>query len=220
MTSSMQMNRYLLITDSRGNDLEGRLNTECKGLDIDLSFKVLILSGRNIENMLKDAEDHLKNHTYSGIYFMGGVNNLTLKHCSKRITATFDEIPNCVDTMFTKFERARELLMKYSRKIIICFLIGLDIDKYNFETTGEQTNNHRQQLIVNDSVIYINRALLSLNMDLDMHTPWTANSVHMRSNRKYQHRYWLLRDGLHPGDALKEQWVTEIVKSTVINNSK
>ena len=114
--------------------------------------------------MLKDAEDHLKNHTYSGIYFMGGVNNLTLKHCSKRITVTFDEIPNCVDTMFTKFERARELLMKYSRKIIICFLIGLDIDKYNFETTGEQTNNHRQQLIVNDSVIYINRALLSLNM--------------------------------------------------------
>ena len=60
MTSSMQMNRYLLITDSRGNDLEGTLNTECKGLDIDLSFKVLILSGRNVENMLKDAEDHVK----------------------------------------------------------------------------------------------------------------------------------------------------------------
>ena len=77
---------------------------------------------------------------------MEGVNNLTLKHCSKRITVTFDEIPNCVDTMFTKFERARELLMKYSRRIIICFLIGLDIDKYNFETTGEQTNNHRQQV--------------------------------------------------------------------------
>ena len=166
--------------------------------------------------MLKDAEDHLKDHTYSGI----GVNNLTLKHCSKKITVTFDEIPNCVDNMFTKFERAQELLMKYSRRIKICFLIGLDIDKYNFETTGEQMNNHRQQLIVNDSVIYINRALLSLNMDLNIHTPWTANSVHMRSNRKYQHRYWLLRDGLHPGDALREQWVTEIVKSAVINNSK
>ena len=112
---------------------------------------------------------------YSGIYFMGGVNNLTLKHFPKRITATLDEMPNCVDTiyMFTKFERAWELLMKYSRKIIICFLIGLDIDKYNFEMTGEQTNNHRQQLIVNDTVTYINRALFSLNMDLDMHTPWT-----------------------------------------------
>ena len=55
MTSSMQMNRYLLIMDWRGNDLEGRLNTECKGLDIDLSFKVLILYGHNIENMLKKS---------------------------------------------------------------------------------------------------------------------------------------------------------------------
>ena len=70
MTSSMQMNRYLLITDSRGNDLEGRLNTECKGLDIDLSFKVLILSGCNIENMLKDAEDHLKKQTRIVVFIL------------------------------------------------------------------------------------------------------------------------------------------------------
>ena len=87
-----------------------------------MSFKVLILSGRSVENLLKDAEDHLKNNTYGGMYFMGGVNNLTLNHCSKRIAATVDEIPNCVDTMFTKFERGREPLMKYSRRIIICFL--------------------------------------------------------------------------------------------------
>ena len=56
MRSSMQMNRYLLNTDSRGNYLEGRLNTKCKRLDIESSFQVLILSGRNVENMLKDAE--------------------------------------------------------------------------------------------------------------------------------------------------------------------
>ena len=58
MTSSTQINRSLLITDSRGNDLGGRLNTQCKALDIGLSFKVLTLSGHNVENMLKDAKDH------------------------------------------------------------------------------------------------------------------------------------------------------------------
>ena len=60
----------------------------------------------------------------------------------------------------------RQVLLNHSNKVIICFLIGLDIDRYNLESTGSKTDNRSQQLVVNDSVVFINRAILSLNMDI------------------------------------------------------
>ena len=88
-----QMIRYLPTTDSRGNDLEWRINAECRKLGLNFIVKVLILSRRNIKNMLKDAEIHLGENLYDGIYFMGGVNNLFSKRISKKIKQRLMKFP-------------------------------------------------------------------------------------------------------------------------------
>ena len=65
-----------------------------------------------------------KESFYDYIYFFGGINNLSEKHNSGRVTAVYDDTGHLVDHMFSQLFLVRNALFKFSYRPVICQLKG------------------------------------------------------------------------------------------------
>ena len=147
--------------------------------------------------------------------FLGGVNNLSEKHATGKITARYDDVGHLVMSMFEKLNIARNMLFKYTYRPVICQLVGLHFDKYN-ELKDDQMAS---QQIIDEGIPLLNHALHSLNKDIEAASPWLGSSIHAIIHKKYHHKYMRLHDGLHPTEELKEIWSKEIANAILKNYS-
>ena len=95
---------------------------------------------------------------------MTGVNNLTSKSSNGKVTPVFTEIPNMVDVVTDYLTWAKSYLKQYSKYVIICQFVGLDINVYNLHR-GHMTDFDAAQTIINDGVITLNQVVTMLNRD-------------------------------------------------------
>ena len=206
----------LLICDSRGKGLELLINEECTQRNMPTRFTVSTSPGATIVKAVREAESILQSKSFDYIYLMAGVNNLTSKSSNGKITPTFNEIPNLVDVITDHLTWAKSFLANYSPRVIICHLIGLNIDTYN-AFHGHMTNFHTAQEIINEGAVMLNQVVTEMNRDAQLTAPWIMDTVHSLTNGRRIHKYNRFYDGLHPNDCTQKLWAKRIAKAANTN---
>ena len=115
--------------------------------------------------------------------------------------------------MFLKLEHARNILLRYTYRPIICQLVGLNFDNYN-KLKDDQIVN---QKVIEEAITHLNRAINSLNKDVEAISPWLGVTVHSVIHKRIHHKYLRLEDGLHPTIELRKIWIKCFVNAILKN---
>ena len=161
--------------------------------------------------MTTKAEETLKGHRFDQVYFFLGVNNLTVKHTSGRVTAVFDNQANLVETMEQKMDIARQKLSKYTPKFISCHIIGIDISTYN--KSPDECEYQCMQEVINNGLPILNAAIDAQNMQAKVIGPWLCDTIHANINGRLVHKYKRLPDGVHPDELTRKLWAKKFIKA-------
>ena len=214
--SYSSMTSSLLICDSRGKGLEFYINQECTQRNIRTHFTVITAPGATITTAVNSANRYLHSRSFDFIYLMTGVNNLTSKSSNGKVTPVFTEIPNMVDVVTDYLTWAKSYLKQYSKYVIICQFVGLDINVYNLHR-GHMTDFDAAQTIINDGVITLNQVVTMLNRDDHLTAPWIMDTIHSLTNGRRINKYSRFYDGLHPNETTQKLWSTLITKAAKTN---
>ena len=211
--------RILIVSDSRGYELGKKINhgLTLKGPGITFQLDFIHKGGLTIEKLPKllDQEIETGSDLYDYLYVFCGVNNLSEKHESGRVTAVYDDIGHLVDNMYDRLFCVRNYLFKFSYRPVICQMMGLSLDKYN-RTSEDQIFG---QKIINQAIPILNRAINSINTDVECISPWLGATIHSIIHKKYSHKYLRLRDGLHPTEDTIQIWADNFVEAILKNYS-
>ena len=171
-----QSKRVVLFTDSRGLNMAIPLNEQASKVDLNVDIRVEKLGGATIEKMLPIAEKYLSETPVDQAYFFIGVNNLTEKHVNRKVTGLFTDPTDLVEIMEQKLDIIMKTLQKLVPKLIICHVIGLDINVYN-KTIGN-TDTVGMQTVINEGLPLLNAAIDSINMNANVKGPWLTDTIH------------------------------------------
>ena len=211
--------RILIVSDSRGYGLEAKIKHGLitQGPEIPIHIDFMYKGGLTIEGIVRLLDQSLNPNSelYDYIYVFGGVNNLSVKHKSGKITAVYDDIGHFVENMYERLFTARNYLFKYSYRPVICQLVGLSFDKYNELEHDQIASQH----VINQAVPLLNHAINSINTDVEAVSPWIGSTIHAIIHHKYTHKYMRLRDGLHPTEELVQIWTDCFVHAILKNYS-
>ena len=166
----------LLITDSRGRNLEAPLKHYSSVLDVNVNFTVIVRSGARIVDLVSYSSEVLRRQSFDFVIFLGGVNNLSMKLKSGCISPIYTEVPLMVDNICDAMNWAFYSLKPLCKKLVMGQLIGLDFDAYNLYKTNTVTEYHEQQDDINQGVRYINHAVTLLNNDHSAVAPWIQDT--------------------------------------------
>ena len=198
--------KILIVSDSRGADMENKIRRglSIHGPNIPIQLDYIQKGGLTVESMISLLDQQIKpeNGLYDYVYIFVGVNNLSYKHQTGKVTAVYDDIGHLIDHMFDRLYSARNYLFKFSLRPVICQLVGIFLDKYN-KTDCDQIYG---QSVINQAVPMLNHAINSLNTDIGCVSPWLGATVHAVIHKKYCHKHMRLGDGLHPTEETTELW--------------
>ena len=211
--------KILIVSDSRGYDLEAKIKhgLTTQGPNIPIHLDLIHKGGLTLEGIVKLLDCKLKpgQDMYDYLYVFVGVNNLSEKHESGKVTCVYDDVGHLVENMYDRFFWARNYLFRYSYRPVICQLMGLSLDKYN-KTTDDQIYG---QTVINQAIPVLNRAINATNTDIGCVSPWLGVTVHSIIHHKYTHKYKRLRDGLHPTVEMTHIWADCFVQAILKNYS-
>ena len=209
--------------DSRGRHMDNVLRYY-EGLSRqNIRIKLIFVPGANIVSLTQVAVQELRSYQYDMVLLMGGVNDLTRKLRGGTVQPVFQEVDTLVDTLYDRFEWSRWQLGRWCRKVAIGRLVGLDINRYNQRyqrrngSGGLVTDYSHAQGVIDEAMIYLNKAISSLNTDSDVLAPWTLDTVHYQLMQRYITKYFKLKDGLHLTNTLRARWAYKIVKAVCQN---
>ena len=213
----------LLIMDSRGRHMDNVLRYYVGLSRQNIQIKLIFVPGANIVSLTEAAIQELRTYQYDMVLLMGGVNDLTRKQRGGTVQPIFHEVDRLVDTLYDRFEWSRWQLARWCGKVAIGRLVGLDINRYNERYQrrsggrGIVTDHSHAQGVIDEAMIYLNKAIASLNTDSNVLAPWTLDTVHYQIRHRYVHKYFKLKDGLHLTNTLRARWAYKIVKAVCQN---
>ena len=126
--------KILIIADSRGEDLRKHIDTQLATMPLSTPVMTELVhrGGTKLEDLDKLVENAANGQElYDFIHMLAGINNLTKKHISRRVTAVYDDVDHLVDQMTSKFYHVRQRMFKFTYRPIICQLVGMSLDMYN-----------------------------------------------------------------------------------------
>ena len=215
------MAKILLITDSRGLNFEPILKKAMLKLSPVISIKVLAVRGANLKTIEDQAVRELAVNDYDQTYIILGINNLTKFWGHKQVILAFDNMPMLVDTMDDLYTDLKLKLQKYSPRIIVCHLLGMDILTYNLSKISWGpliiADYPSMQEIINTSITCINRSIDSMNISSNVIGPWLEDTIHTSIKGKKVNKYLRLYDGLHPDATTKKLWAKKLAKAFLDN---
>ena len=176
-----------------------------------IEFTLIVASGATIADLVDKALHRLSEHRYDLVIFMGGVNDLTTKPRGRKAQPVFTNAENLVEVMFRKMEWAHHVLRRWCDHVAIGLLVGLDLEVYNRRFRGIERDYSHAQIVINEGMITLNKAIASLNESSGTIAPWTLDTIHNRIRSTYYHKYFKFRDGLHPTPKLMAKWAFKIV---------
>ena len=177
---------------------------------------VQTLGGARIENIVEKADHRFpEKRQYDIIYTFVGVNNLTIKWYEGKVIPVYDNVPELIETLTDAYIKLKSDLKLRARKIVVCQIVGIDIDEYNkYLSEGYW---YYQQNVINSAMPILLHTINLINRDDEFKSPWITGSVHNYVNRKQYNRYANLRDGLHPHKATKVKWAKLFTNSIIEN---
>ena len=217
MSDTEELN-ILIVTEQRSADIRSLVQTELLKLytpDMTLHINAInSQSGRLSDQVLLAKQNKLEGPgKYYFLYLMGGYEHMvsTSNEC---FTSTYDWTGSFVENMYELLYKTRNDLFEVSYRPVICEVIGLNLAKCN----DDDTELSRQgQDIIDCGVPHLNRAITSINKDIDTISPWFGTTVHSVIHHKLHHKYMKLEDGYHLNDNLKKNWATLLAKAIVKN---
>ena len=96
-------------------------------------------------------------------------------------------------------------------KLILCHVLGLDIQIYNKDVERDETKV--MQEVINEGLPTLNAAIDSINMNANVKGPWLSDTIHNLTNGRRIHKYKRFSDGIHPRKDCCELWAKKIIKA-------
>ena len=212
----------LIIADSRGAGLQAMLGGE--GLVGGVT--ILVHGGAGYELAALRSLPVIKKQNPQLIIIMTGICDLTWRNRKTKQTglrhSTVDTNTNhVIQSANTALEIIRSAVVT---KVSLATITGIDLADYNNPARKSMDTEqyrqhcmkakqqHRDQMVLNMSILEINRRLIALNKSSATPTVWLGGVVHAYFGNKHHHYYIRLHDGCHPNDNTKRAWVRQISK--------
>ena len=168
-----------------------------------LSYQIQVAK----DNELKDGGK------YDFLYLLGGNEHMVCVD-SETIISPYGWVGEFVDKMYDQLFETRNTLFEVTYRPVICELIGLNFAECN--ATSEDVSSDSQQT-TDQGILHLNRAIASLNKDIDVISPWFGTTLHSIIHHKLHHKYRKLEDGYYLNEDLQKTWATLLAKSMVKN---
>ena len=214
--------RALIVTDSIGQGIQEELDELIHFYDLQIEVSVDVLSGARLLTATNQAiSASIADSELDLILILAGVNNLSNKHSSRRVTPIYHESQHLLHSLSNQFTHAQQLFLNHAwvPKLIFGYVCGIHLMKYNTFKTGSSPDYTDAQIELNRGVIQLNQTISVLNNAVDSIAPWTSDEIHYYRNNKHTHKYNKLFDGLHPCPTLISRWSYLILKSICLNLS-
>ena len=212
-----EVERVLILCDEReagmAKEMEIRLNSRRTNFVVTVNIWCQI--GAPIAKLVSVAKTRFDKEQgkYDYVYLFGGAYDLITSE-SNIASGKYNNTGDLVDKMFSKMEKARNSLRKVALRPVICQLIGIDIYTYNKQAGDMQIEC---QNAINWGIPHLNRAINSLNKDLDCISPWIGSSIHATIHHKIHHKYLRLSDGFLPNTDTSNIWADAFAHAILKN---
>ena len=180
-------------------------------------IRVTPIEGAGIRGMVSFAFAHAMSRPQDTVIICPGVTDIlhadpitgTLSLRFTSIAEMTEHVLGLLNEGDTNFHQAFP-----NSHIIFAPITGLDIKR--FPLLADMDPYH--QYVVNASMAQINAGMTAINERNHVPTPWTTRYTHKLRKRRngqpyVQHRYDLLRDGLHPTSKLLKHWAHALVST-------
>lgn len=208
----MDRTNCLLLTDSRGTQLESLLNLKSCGSNTTIDWTVKSFPGATLETIAGRAENFHAN--FDLIIVIAGICNLTTrirtssKYKIEYRTRKADEVKLLI----------QNLLEKFGEKIHICTITPADLNKQH--STDVSISDQQSNLL--EDIENINQFIIDSNICRDLPTIDLASNSYVKSLKKQgQKRKKIVKfsskdlpDGVHPSLKLKEKWSKHLLAQT------
>ena len=196
-----------MVSDSRGRDLETRLNSKYRG-----TVKVCYLPGAGINRIICKAKELIDKDTYDILCISGGICDITTRNVCTKIThlppATPEEITDKLSALLELGLGRLQGSMPPDRTIILP-IYDIELNRYN-GLAGVSDDQER----MNFSITSVNRIITASNNHRNLSTPAVTSIVHhSKGHHKWSHRYKYLKDGCHLDETAKDYFVDQLVKT-------
>ena len=203
------MKRIMVVTDSRGRDLDHHLRHE------EDCYTLHVLAGAGLVSLI-DFALNSSPALYDMIVILGGICDITHKnHKSGEISLRANHASTLVPQLEDAIDPKLDLLRCIVPKTVLSTTYGVNLWRYNQHTRGYTgPSPHPDQGNLLECVGRVNEMLSSLNYKVKLPIIWLNNEVHYHRGKKRTHtRYNLMWDGCHPGPQLRKKCAALIVKA-------
>ena len=203
---------HLVLTDSRGNGLQERIDK----LNPPEYMEVDDRKGATLSQLIEIAEDYLPKHPFDILYVVGGVNDITTKDkATGKISYEWGNSQNLSKHLTSIVTKADSFFMKTfpASKVIFCPLIGSDLARVVTAPSTTQDN----QLTVDNAIWDFNSEVFKINNKRDFFSPPLHHLVHRFCKGKRRAYYQHLHDGIHLSKSLKDKWATQFISGMARN---
>lgn len=203
----------LIICDSRGKDLQQSISRYTNERTL-----VITNSGARLYQSATRSRHEIVRHKPSQIYILSGINNLTKRDRATKQVQLYEKNPfKAEDTFMEELEATYNYIKHLTgqdSKVITAPLTGMSLTSYN----GRALSDPKDQNLLNDTVIGINKRITSLNEENGLRTPWTSTIIHRYYRGKYHFSYHRLSlDGCHLTDEIRDFWAEKIASAIELN---
>lgn len=185
------------------------------------SFTLMSYPGATIMDTIRKAESYIKNNSWSQIYCLAGICDLTFKHRPTRIVSIRDSnSSHLVRDYCNTLLEAHSTVMQMSPledkpKCIFCPVTGLNFSVYNKRHHSVDYDN---QATLNETIAKLNSQIVEFNNLHNNQTPWTNRTVHRRHRQSFTNHYdKLASDGCHLSLPLRQHWAEALHEAVVKN---
>ena len=185
----------LILTDSRGHAVGTQLQTMNLG-NCGVDIHIMPYSGGKIWDIAWKGFRDCHTYPYDRVYFMGGVNNLSLQRNGMSVPK-YNNWGTLIRDIMQELYRARATIDGLAGEVIMCDLIGMNFQNYNY---GLHSHAYlRQQHILDRAIVRINEYIQEMNEERGLKGPQLGDIVHQkRGLGRMEHKYFTTcHDGLH-----------------------
>lgn len=190
----------IVVCDSRGRYLDTMIDRE----DILVSYH----SGATLHKVALEAINIMTRFKPDTLLIMAGINDMTIMdRVTRKVRPVSLSVEVLVNHVTTRINQAKSMILSSNPNvnIVVGGIIGIDLNCYNGRMGVSPVQN-----IVDNAIIAINANIRQINIDSGLPYPRLTSKVHTWRKGMAKHLYSRLRDGLHPGDLILENWAHQI----------
>lgn len=208
--------KVLIIADSRGRLLDLELSSILR-----CEFRIVTCSGADLINSISQSKSHISETEWSQIYCIAGICGITYKNEMTRKVALRSRNPEATAQQYEQSlilaeKKIRRELIHQDCKIIFAPLTGMSLKRYNHNM--DVFNHSDDELLLNNTVKLVNRAIVRINEANSVATPWMSRVIHRRHRKSFMNSYHRLsEDGCHLSPEIRLSWASAL-KCAIINN--